>query len=344
MNMETLRAEVLDAAVDVRSPSDDELLLTDEERRRNARTQAEANAPSTRSNYASQFRIFDRWCAERGVRSLPASESIVITYLNARAEGCEIGGREHAPAKPPTLQMARAAIAKAHQLADLPNPAAGQRARDTIRALSGIHVRNGGRVRQAPALTEEVVAAIRASATRPRWGRGGALETEHHALARGLMDIAVVNVMRDGLLRRSEAARITWEDISPPEVDGSGTLQIRWSKADQLGEGSMVWLSPQTMVALAAIRNGAAPGDSVFGLSPQTISLRIRAACEAAGFAEDFSGHSPRVGMARDLARHGAGLPELMTAGRWKSSEMPARYIARELAAHGAVARYYRQR
>ena len=45
--------------------------------------------------------------------------------------------------------------------------------------------------------------------------------------------------------------------------------------------------------------------------------------------------------MAQDLAAAGVELPELMTAGRWKSSRMPARYTERQAAGRGAVARYY---
>ena len=48
--------------------------------------------------------------------------------------------------------------------------------------------------------------------------------------------------------------------------------------------------------------------------------------------------------MAQDLARSGVELPELMTAGRWKSSRMPARYTERQAAGRGAVARYYQGR
>ena len=36
-------------------------------------------------------------------------------------------------------------------------------------------------------------------------------------------------------------------------------------------------------------------------------------------------------------------LPALMTAGRWKSSRMPARYTERQAADRGAVARYYHE-
>ena len=47
--------------------------------------------------------------------------------------------------------------------------------------------------------------------------------------------------------------------------------------------------------------------------------------------------------MAQDLAKSGAELPALMTAGRWKSSTMPARFTERQAADRGAVARYYQE-
>ena len=47
--------------------------------------------------------------------------------------------------------------------------------------------------------------------------------------------------------------------------------------------------------------------------------------------------------MAQDLAATGVELPALMTAGRWKSSKMPARYTERQAAGRGAVARYYQE-
>ena len=48
--------------------------------------------------------------------------------------------------------------------------------------------------------------------------------------------------------------------------------------------------------------------------------------------------------MAQDLAASGVELLELMTAGQWKSSRMPARYTERQAAGRGAVARYYQGR
>ena len=56
-----------------------------------------------------------------------------------------------------------------------------------------------------------------------------------------------------------------------------------------------------------------------------------------------FSGHSPRIGMARDLVASGEGVAALQVAGRWTSAQMPAHYARAELAAKGAVARFHRK-
>ena len=107
----------------------------------------------------------------------------------------------------------------------------------------------------------------------------------------------------------------------------------------------MLYLGPAAVDALLAIRPDEAviaPGVSVFGLSARQISRRIKAATKMAGLGEGFSGHSPRVGMAQDLSSAGAELPELMTAGRWDSPTMPAKYTEAQAAGRGAVARYHR--
>ena len=62
--------------------------------------------------------------------------------------------------------------------------------------------------RQAAALTEEGLAAIRATARLPRTGPRDRTERARTARLRGQVDIALVSVMRDAMLRRSEAAAL----------------------------------------------------------------------------------------------------------------------------------------
>ena len=118
------------------------------------------------------------------------------------------------------------------------------------------------------------------------------------------------------------------------------------SKTDQTAEGTALYLSHAAVDSLLAIRPNEAvidPAASVFGLSARQISRRIKAATKMAGLGDGFSGHSPRVGMAQDLSAAGAELPELMTADRWDSPTIPAKYTEAQAAGRGAVPRYHRE-
>ena len=164
-----------------------------------------------------------------------------------------------------------------------------------------------------------------------------------------LVDIALISVMPDALLRRSEAAEVRWKHIAI-EPDGSGRLTIPWSKTDQEGEGVVLYLGPPTMKAVNRIRPRQQPlpgeeryegEEKVFGLKPATISERIAAAALAAGLGEGYSGHSCRVGMAVDLAEAGATMPQLQAVGRWKASQTVARYVGAQFAGRSVVAQLY---
>ena len=148
------------------------------------------------------------------------------------------------------------------------------------------------------------LAAVRATAFTRRRTRGGHTETAEYAQRRGLVDVALAYVMRDGLLRVSEAAALRWGDVEVAG-DGSGRIRIPESKTDQEAERVVLYLGLAAVEALLAIRP------------------------EEAG----WDGPGPVVGGVRP--------PELMTAGRWKSPTMPARYTERQEAGRGAVARYY---
>ena len=303
--------------------------LEDERRRRIAGAFTVAYSPSTRRAYDQHWRAWAGWAEARGVADLPAAPEHVATYLVDRAEdGC----------RPSTLRVTLAALAIVHRLVGLSNPTEDEEVRVRMRGLSRML---GGSQHQAQGLTRDCLAAIRAVACVPRRGRGGRLETPEYAKRRGLLDIALASVMRDGLLRRGEAAAATWGDVTL-EPDGSGRLLVRRSKTDPEGIGTVLFLSRQTVQDLRAIRPEDSTGDDpVFGLSAQQIHHRLRAAARAAGLGDEFSGHSARVGMAQDLAGSGIELPALMTAGRWSSPTMPARYTRSQLAGRGAVARYY---
>jgi integrase len=185
----------------------------------------------------------------------------------------------------------------------------------------------------------------------------------------GLRDAALCSMAYDAGLRVSELVAATVHDLKRLS-DGSGRLTIPFSKTDQEGEGSVVWLSAETMDRLAlwlcesAIAEGpvfrrinilpyqgADEGETILrhhiganGLTRQGVVsiLRRRAAAAIADGlvaiepGQDpvaaLSAHSFRVGLTQDLFAAGEDGAGIALALRWSSPTTALGY-ARELAA-----------
>ena len=139
-----------------------------------------------------------------------------------------------APPSPPCA--ASSAIAKAHEWAGHESPG---RDRGVREALKGWGRQLAKPQRQAGALTADVLSVIRLTAPKPR-ARGRGLETAEQAAQRGKFDVALVAVLSDGGLRRSEAAALTWGDVQRWD-DGSGRITVIRSKTDVEAQGAVVW-------------------------------------------------------------------------------------------------------
>ena len=288
-----------------------------------------AISANTARAYRSQWAQWAAWAAARRCPLLPAAPEHVAAYLTERAEG---------GAKPASLRASAAALAFAHRAADLPSPTEAAGVRTVLRGLSRVHAAPQA---QAAALTDDALASIRQTAERPRAG-----ETQEAARRRGLVDVALVQLLADTGLRRSEASALTWADVEH-WPDGSGRVHVRQSKTDQTAEGAIVYASPLAMRDLDAMRAAALPPQEaapVFAsrrggaLSPSQIARRIGQAAEAAGLGTGYGGHSGRVGMARRMTQRGAPAAAVMRQGRWRSPAMVARYTRAEAA--GEAGRY----
>ena len=282
---------------------------------------------NTRRVYGTQWRIFDDWCAEVGLRSLPADPLTVARYLAVRAgSGASIT----------TLRLATSAISKAHEWAKLESPCRDPGVRASVK---GWGRRLAKPQRQSGALTGDVLAVIRLTAQQPR-RRGRGMETAKQAEERGKFDLALVAVLSDAGLRRSEASSLTWGAVQRWD-DGSGRITVIRSKTDAEAQGAVVAITPVAMQALDAIRPaGVTSDEKVFGLSESQIARRVKAIAKAAGLSEweFFSGHSGRVGMARRMAQNGAPTHEIERQGRWKQGGgMVGRYTRGESAGSARV-------
>lgn len=164
----------------------------------------------------------------------------------------------------------------------------------------------------------------------------------------GLRDSAMIRLMSDCLLRISEVVAVNVGDVQ------RSTLLIKLSKTDQEGRGESLYICERSRQVIkryrekANISRGALFRQIRRGDHPQDgrltdVSARriIKRRAKNAGVEGFISGHSLRVGSAVSLAQAGASVVDMQTAGRWKSSQMPAHYAKAELAERGAVARFF---
>ena len=282
-------------------------------------------AVKTRRCYRSYWRNWSMWCIRQDIEPLNADAQQLAVFLTEEADRLTMN----------SVELYVAAIGCVYEISapDRENSARDLLVKRTVKGLKLLH--RDSPPFQMTGLTAEGLARIEATARRPQpW------ETERQALVRGITDLAIIGVMRDGMLRISEAAAITWDDLEEEE-DGSGRLTITHSKTDQEGEGAVVFISSQSMDWVKKMRELVMDGPTIFNLAPNAIYTRIIDATKYAGMKGRYGGHSPRVGMAQDLGRANTSLPMLMQAGRWKSPAMPAKYIRKMAAGHNAVAQWY---
>jgi integrase len=296
-----------------------------------------AFSANTERAIRSDVGVFTAWCIAHEVTPCPASPEVVAEFLREAASS----------RKPTTVRRYAASLAHLHRAAGLDNPCRDEVVRLALRAIGKDAASRAAEesrpVReQAEGLTETDLAAIVATCTESR---------------RDMRDKALALVGKAILARRSELVALKVADLVE-NGDGTGTITIRRSKTDQAGEGAeqhvpavaldalLAWLGAAGITAgwlFRSIRKGDHVADRPLPADEVSVVLKRlagRARLRPERVAR-VSGHSLRVGMAQDLVAAGAGLPEVMQAGRWSSSTMPAHYARRAAAGRGAVAKFY---
>ena len=281
-------------------------------------------APRTRTTYRWYWRSWSQWCDEQGIALLDASAQQLAEFIEAKAETMRMK----------SVELYVPAISCVYDIA-APDRTSPARTVLVARKMKALKREKRQRPSKVAGLTAEDFARVQATARRRQpW------ETEKRALVRGTTDLAIIGVMRDGLLRVSEAAALTWDALTE-EADGTGRLNINFSKTDQEGRGSTVFVSQDTMGWLKEMREMVMEKSTVFGISPGQIYLRIRDAARYAGLQGRYGTHSMRIGMAQDLALANAPLAMIMNAGRWTRAESVLDYIRDISAGRNAVAEFY---
>ena len=300
--------------------------------RRAADTARKSRAESTQQSYNTALQMFAKFAVERGQAAFPADARTVAAFLQHRID---------AGVTPGSLNVALSAIRYAHRVKKKPDPAADPNVRAIFRDYRRICAAQGKGSKQARGMSAADLAAIITVA---------GMSNDIFATR----DIAIVNLLREGLLRCSECAVLRVGDFSR-EPDGSGRLRIARSKTDQEGQGHILFLGEKAADRVARWLDAApADGDAPLfrhiwkdgrvrhcSLASDTVYKIVRKRGEAAGIF-GLSGHSGRVGMAQSLIAFGASIGEVAIAGRWKSVDQVIHYACRQEAGRSAVAKYHR--
>ncbi|MES2303701.1 MAG: tyrosine-type recombinase/integrase [Pseudomonadota bacterium] len=326
-----------------------------------------AMAPATRSAITADLKCFLKWCAGQRptVVAIPATPEALVHYLR----WLDAGNATRAGAKPATLARRLASIARVHRVLGFgdsePLPTQAGMVRDTLKGIG-----RARRSRQKQAAPLRLGTAMHEGEAPPE---GVTLQALLAACGRdpaGLRDAALLSLAYDAGLRVSELVAVEVADVTQV-VDGSGRLAIARSKTDQMGEGALAWLSPDTMVRLSAWLQAGAIGEGpVFrrinvltrsdtadggppvrhciggrALTRQGVVAILRRRVHRAidlGLVElepgreseivkGLSAHSFRVGLTQDLFAAGEDGAGIALALRWSSPTTALRY-ARELA------------
>jgi len=279
---------------------------------------ANEKAGSTRRAYRSDFRIFTRYCAARGLDALPALPASVMAFLSAEARG---------GVKVLTLGRRVAAIRYAHKVSGFEPPTNGEAVKAVMR---GIRRTIGAAAEQkAPATADRLLAML----------------DQCPATLKGKRNRALLALGFAGAFRRSELVALTVADLV--EVPGGLRVTIRVSKTDQEGQGQEIAIPRGTRLGpVEALRNWLAAAGitegpifrsvtkaglvSAAALSGDSVADVVKAYATAAGLdADAYSAHSLRAGFLTSGAEAGASIFKLMEVSRHKSVDTLRGYVRR---------------
>lgn len=289
-----------------------------------------AYSENTWKQMLSVIRTFARWCEARDKVWLPASPEDVSEYLSHLKHDLKRTVN--------TVNQHHAQINNIHRHAGLERPSQSMEVSLGMKSMRRTAVVSGERISQAIPLHVSDVYKLAAL-----WE-----DSERLADRRNLAFIAVAY---NSLLRISEVARLRVQDIQF-RPDGSATFSVGYTKtivdqygivkklSPEVGSWLRAWIDmagmadkPDTLVFCKVGRYNHAQLSAV-PMAPVNIEKMFAAAWLAVnGVSKNtkryrtWTGHSPRVGAAQDMATHGKTLAQIMHEGTWKRPEQVLNYI-----------------
>lgn len=273
-----------------------------------------SSAENTKAAYASDWRIFEAFCEDRVLASLPCEPKTLEMFCVEMVS---------AGLKTATVLRRVATISAVHHRAFLNSPSEDPGFRKTLR---GIRREHGGDATPKRPLSVDHLRLI-----------GEAYSSSEKL--RDKRDLAMILIGWCGAFRQSEIVALNVDDIE--STPGGLKICVRRSKTDQEGVGAFVGIpeskAPEVCPVRALFRYlTAAKIDSgpVFRrlgrweleikerLAPDGVNAAVKRAIAAIDeVPAPYGGHSLRSGLATSAAAKGATLQEIASHGRWRSIE-----------------------
>ncbi|WP_168195932.1 tyrosine-type recombinase/integrase [Nissabacter sp. SGAir0207] len=307
----------------------------------------DAFAKNTWDQMLSVLRSWARWCDERGKVWLPADYDDVRDYLFYLKE--ELGRATSTVAQHKTM------INKIHAEAGLLRPDDVRSVDRGMRKIRRTSVLKGEMIGQAIPLHREELLKVAAA-----WESNTRLYQRRN--------LAFIGISYITLLRIAEISRLRVRDVtfSP---DGTAILLVKHTKTIIDGYGVIKKLAPIVTEWLVnwLEMSGLADQPDAFvfcgvdrynklrqtknPLTHRAIEKIFSDAWSALYGTQDgkstkryrtWTGHSPRVGAAQDMAKSGASLPQIMHEGTWKTPKQVMGYIRHLEADNSIMLRMFR--
>jgi site-specific recombinase XerD len=273
----------------------------------------QAQAANTQKAYASDWRVFVRFCRAAGFAPLPASPVALEAYIEwSLPYSAEVPYQYVLPDSPrrnvkvSTVERGCAAIGAVHRWLEYPDPAQHPNVLHT-RTLN-----SRGRSNKTPKAPVPYAVIERA------------LPTYTDSL-KDRRATAATTLQWSADVRRSELVALTVEDLNFPPEGEDGTVRVRRSKADQAGKGQLRYVSAQARQHIEAwLRASHLTSGPIFRrlnrhgqlvqppadapprpLHSNQVALIWKDLARRAGYDKHqvarISGHSPRIGATHAL-------------------------------------------